>query len=877
MADNREFYLGNQRLKRVNVPVNYTKEQVKEFVKCSKDPKYFISKYVKIINVDKGLMPFKMWPFQRDMVDTAISNRFSIFKLSRQVGKALDIETDIPTTSGWKKMKDIAVGDIVFDMYGRPTTVTFKSEIHNKPTYKITFSDNTTVVCCEDHLWYGYDNRSINREELRTFTTKQVVEEGVKLYNSKFENRYAIPLTEAVDYEEKTLPIDPYVLGLWLGDGSSDDGTLTILEDDFEDIKHLIPYECTTRRYDKRNLKILNVKIHGLLDKLKLFNLYKNKHIPDLYMQSSITQRRALLAGLLDTDGTVSNYSVSFTQAAFRYNLVNQVRELISSLGYKVGEYHYKETKFPSITIRFISYDISNFCLNRKKNKQKIASTSKSRKKQIVNIELVETTPTQCIQVDSPTHTFLCTRDYTVTHNTQIASSIILWYILFHENYSVAILANKLAQAREILGRLQLSYENLPKWLQQGIVEWNKTNITLENGSKVLSAATSSSAIRGTSQNLIYLDEFAFVPAHIQGEFFASVYPTISSGNTTKVIVTSTPKGLNIFYKLWSDAENGKNSFVPFHAHWSDVPGRDQKWREETIKNTSEQQFREEYETEFIGSTNTLISPSKLLALAGAVPMKGNDDYAMYEDPTLQENKKNLYILVADTARGIGGDYSAFVVYNVTTMPYKVVATYKNNTITPLLFPNVINQFARLYNNAYVCVEVNDVGQQIADILYRELEYEHMVFTQMRGRQGQQLSQGFGGTALSLGVRTTKQVKRIGCTNFKAMVEADQLIIEDTNIINELYTFVESGESYAAEEGSHDDLAMCCVIFAWLTMQSYFKEWTDTNLRESLRSENLKLIEDELLSFDIDDGFDVGVTTEIRSMSASSFDRWMLE
>lgn len=458
---------------------------------------------------------------------------------------------------------------------------------------------------------------------------------------------------------------------------------------------------------------------------------------------------------------------------------------------------------------------------------------------------------------------------------TTVTAATILWYILFHENYSVALLAHKLAQAREILGRIQLAYENLPKWMQQGVVEWNKTSVELENGSKILAAATSSSAIRGGSFNLIYLDEFAFVPPHFQGDFFASVYPTISSGNTTKVIITSTPKGLNMFYKMWTEAVEGKNSFVPFEVHWSDVPGRDEKWKEETIRNTSERQFREEFETEFVGSSSTLINPGKLLQLPVIAPLKYTDDYAVYEDPTLPENKNNLYVLVADTSRGVGRDYSAFIVYNVTQLPYKVAARYKNNEISPLIFPNIIHQFAKSYNDAYTCIEVNDNGQQVADILYRELEYENVVMTQMRGRQGQMISGGFASKPTP-GVRTTAQVKRIGCTNFKTLVESDKLILGDAEILDELYRFVETGDSYAAEEGAHDDLAMCCVIFAWMTMQPYFKEWTDTNVREKIQQDNLKLLDEEFLPFEINSGEDMYGYESVRELSGRSFDRWLL-
>ena len=371
------------------------------------------------------------------------------------------------------------------------------------------------------------------------------------------------------------------------------------------------------------------------------------------------------------------------------------------------------------------------------------------------------------------------------------------------------------------------------------------------------------------------MDEFAFVPAQIQGDFFASVYPTISSGNTTKVIITSTPKGLNIFYKLWIEAEQGKNTFIPFSVHWSDVPGRDQKWKEETIKNTSEQQFREEFDCEFIGSTNTLINPNKLLQLASVRPIRSDEHFAIYEDPSLPENKNKLYVIIVDTSRGVGSDYSAFAVFNVSSIPYRVVGRYKNNEISPLLFPNIIHQFAKVFNDAYVCVEVNDNGQQVADILYRELEYENMIFSQFKGRAGQSMSSGFG-MKPAVGVRTTKLLKRVGCTNLKSLVESEKLIIEDNEIINELFQFVEVGESYQAEEGAHDDLVMCCVIFGWLVQQPYFKDWTDTNVRERLVKENLQLIDEDLLPM-LSNEEEFINNNEIIEISDRAFQRFLIE
>tara|TARA_X000001036_G_scaffold13724_2_gene11688 strand:+ start:1739 stop:3376 length:1638 start_codon:yes stop_codon:yes gene_type:complete len=423
--------------------------------------------------------------------------------------------------------------------------------------------------------------------------------------------------------------------------------------------------------------------------------------------------------------------------------------------------------------------------------------------------------------------------------------SYILYYVLFNSNMNVAILANKASTARDILGRLQLAYENLPKWLQQGVMSWNKGSLDLENGSRVVASSTSSSAVRGGSYNMIFLDEFAFVPNTVAEDFFSSVYPTISSGKSTKVIIVSTPNGMNLFYKLWVDAENKRNSYNIIDVHWSEVPGRDAKWREETIANTSEEQFRREFECEFLGSANTLIAPAKIKSMAFHNAIKTNAGLDMYEKP----NKGSTYILIADVSRGTNNDYSAFVVFDVSTVPYKIVAKYRNNEIKPLLFPNIIHEVALAYNQAYTLVEVNDIGEQVATALQFDLEYENLIMASMRGRAGQIVGGGFSGGKAQLGVRTTKAVKKMGCSNLKQIVETDKIIINDYELIKEFSTFILKGQSYEAEDGHTDDLVMCCVLFGWLVQQTYFKELTDDDIRERMYKEQQNQLEQDMAPF----------------------------
>ena len=427
----------------------------------------------------------------------------------------------------------------------------------------------------------------------------------------------------------------------------------------------------------------------------------------------------------------------------------------------------------------------------------------------------------------------------------------LLHYAIFNDSVNIGILANKASTARELLGRLQLAYENLPKWLQHGILVWNKGNVELENGSKILAASTSASAVRGMSFNILFLDEFAFVPNHVAEQFFASVYPTITSGRSTKVIIISTPNGMNHFYKMWEDARNGKNGYVTNEVHWSQVPGRDAKWKEETLKNTSKRQFAQEFECDFLGSADTLISPAKLQAIPFEDPIQSNAGLDVYE----RNKEGHEYIITVDVARGIGGDYSAFIVFDITTLPYKIVAKYRDNEIKPVLFPSVILQVAKEYRFPYILVEVNDIGDSIAATLNYDLEYPNVLMCAMRGRAGQIVGQGFSGNKTQLGVKMSITVKKLGCSNLKALLEDDKLTFKDFDILRELTTFIQRKQSWEADDGYHDDLVMCMVLFSWLVMQDYFKEMTDQDVRRRIYEEQRNQIEQDMAPFGfVDDG-----------------------
>ena len=452
------------------------------------------------------------------------------------------------------------------------------------------------------------------------------------------------------------------------------------------------------------------------------------------------------------------------------------------------------------------------------------------------------------------------------TGKSTTSVAYLLHYCVYNDSVNIGILANKAATARDLLSRLQTAYENLPKWMQQGIISWNKGSLELENGSKILAASTSASAVRGMSFNILFLDEFAFVPNHIAEAFFSSVYPTITSGKTTKVIMVSTPHGMNHFYRYWHDAERGKNEYVPTDVHWSQVPGRDAEWKRQTIANTSDQQFKIEFECEFLGSVDTLIAPSKLRTLVYEEPKTRNAGLDIHEDPIKDHN----YMITVDVARGLGNDYSAFVVFDITEFPYRVVAKYKNNEIKPMIFPNIIYDVARGYNEANLLIEVNDIGDQVASILQFDLEYENILMCSMRGRNGQIVGSGFSGKKSQLGVRTTAAVKKLGCSNLKTLIEDDKITFKDYEIISELTTFIQKHNSFEAEEVCNDDLAMCLVLFAWVVAQDYFKEMTDNDVRKRIYEERRNEIEQDMAPF----GFVLDGVNDEESFVDGNGDRW---
>jgi intein/homing endonuclease len=1419
--------MGNPLLKRANIPSEFTQEQLVELAKCASDPVYFAKNYIKIVNIDDGLVPFNMWPFQEKMLRTFHENRFSICKLPRQ---PLEDNTPIPTPSGYKKIKDLKINDVVYDLYGKRTKVinkisykntekcyklsfkgkTFEEEIvcdkdhfwrvyfddtssvltaeqiydlkkevflkrqsfntlvdnwgeviklvsieevepvnvscvevENKdhsflcgknfiptmncgkalaldtkiptPTgwttmgelkvgdevlspsgdsvkvltktdpmydhkcYKIYFDNGEEIVADADHLWEVCKNKQNSKKEI--ITTEQLVEKYKNKTSKSVVNSYYINVSNSINcFTKKELPIDPYLLGVWLGDGYSAGGRIIAHKNDFEFYKTKI--DNIGHIADSNNCYRFNVI--DLHSKLRQINLIKNKHIPQDYLRSSHKDRLEILRGLMDTDGSLRPNSRSFEFYQKNYDLILQVIELLASLGIKSRTRIKKIKDCLYYTVSFNTDEIV-FNLPRKKNLIKKIDKPLYRNKRVYiqKIEEVESVPVACISVDSEDELFLCGNSFIPTHNSTTAVSFLLHYAIFNENISIAILANKASTAKDLLGRLQVSFENLPNWMQQGIKSWNKTSLELENGSKIITASTSASSVRGGSYNIIFLDEFAFVPNNVALNFMNSVYPTISSGKDSKVIVVScvtkdtylltdkgyrrlerlideskkgayytnnyivrgknrfysgnivvnnkksptniiktryeelecsedhklwafkegkyqyvrsndlsvgdfiavkynqqifgnddyigynpekgkctncfscdyvnediayfvglyvaegyareviskrtgsltmgqiviscgdditeslnklgvsyqetdevhytinskhlveflkllgfniknkatqkvlpdkvlswskknitallrgmfdgdggvtkngrvaytstsrelirqvqlllanlgiigtvrknisaptklvkvystrytieiegshsvkyfeeigfglkrkhdrichlkiprkigsnsdfvpnsaviirenknreihelglfigrgkkfknfsrgflishkekiyehsneilkeffddnvqedmywleiksieksenevfdvslpdikedkwahsvlynnflghqTPNGLNHFYKMWDEAIKKENDYIPLEINWNDVPGRDDEWKRKTIANLGSQKaFDQEFNCSFLGSSDTLISGAKLQTLVHNKPIKSKKFLDTFEEPI----EEHQYMITVDVARGVDLDYSAFTVIDITKMPYKMVAKYRDNTIKPIMFPYIVKDVGLHYNKAFVLCETNDVGDQVANALHYDLQYPNLLTCFIKGRQGQILGQGFGGNRVEYGVKMSKNVKKLGSINLKMLIEEDKLLINDYDTINELSTFIQKSNSFMAEEGKNDDLVACLILFAWASTNEYFKEITDDDIRKRLFQEKQANEENDML------------------------------
>lgn len=848
-------YNSNTKLKKARIAIEITEEEKAEYERCYHDIEYFLSEYCYIVNMDEGLVKFKPYKYQKKAVKLMHKHRFSIMLMARQMGKALCVDTPIPTPNGFKLMGDIQVGDQVFGRDGKTYEVTFATGFQQDRTcYNITFDDGSSIVADAEHIWTVRDKSHLRRHKgvERDLTTQQMVDAGLSLSDGG--RKYSILNTAPVEMGQKDLPVDPYLMGYWLGDGNSAGARITYHEKDGVILEYIRSLGFEVSEYsDLRRPSVKNANIRGLLGSLRSAGVLGDKHIPDSYLWASVEQRAQILKGLMDSDGCTSaqvrgntyNNKCEFSNKNER--LADGVVHLARSLGLKPV----KRQKIVNGTlyylVRFTAYSDHGigapFSLQRKADR--IGPRGKyefTTSRTIVSIEQVESRPVKCIQVNAPDHIFLAGEQFVPTHNTTVVAGYLLHAAIFNKSYNIAILANKGSQAQEIMERLQAMYEELPWFLQPGVKVWNKKSITLGNGTRVFTASTSSSSIRGRSLNIVYLDEFAFVDNAV--EFYTSTYPVITSGKNTKIIITSTPNGMNLFYKMWMDAVNGKSKFASLRVDWDQHPNRNKAWKDEQLANMDERQFLQEFCNEFFGSSDTLISGNKLQSLATLVPIKKDKHSKIFKMPV----KDHAYVATVDVSEGIGKDHSVVNVFDVSQTPYEQVAIYRNNTVSPIMLAHVAAKMGKLYNEAMLVVESNSIGSNTCNTLWYDLEYENMLRTRVVKSETATNS----GASSELGLRMTTKSKAMGCANLKDLIENDVLVVVDETTIEELTTFTKNANTWKAEKNKHDDCVMTLVSFAWFVDQPYFGELVDINTRNELM--NRMLEEDMPMGIFVSDG-----------------------
>lgn len=597
---NMQGYRGSNRLKSPGTQIDWTPELMAEYIKCRDDPIYFAETYFRVINQQNEFEPIKLFDYQKELILSCIDNKSTIAEMARQAGKALPLDTPIPTPYGWTTMGALIPGDTIFDEHGQPTQVTGTSEIFkNHKCFKITFDDGTHVIADADHIWTVNRASSRNTTKSHNKTTQELFEYGQphKDSRNKLVSKWKIPLAGAVNYPKKEISVDPYTLGVWLGDGHTSSGSITCHKDDLFHYKEQIMFEFSVNN-QKQNPNVYTGTLYTLVTKLKEYNLVGNKHIPRDYLINDIDTRVAILQGLMDTDGWVER---GRNAIALSYNrspqLIENVYELLVSLGFKVFRKEYPKTN----SVRFYfqcdrqTFDVFRLPRKVKLQKEREIRPEYTQFRYIRNIEAVDSVPTKCITVENESHLFLCSNHFIPTHNSTAVTVLLCWFIIFNKNRLCAILANKEKTAIELLGRIKRAYEELPDWLQQGVITWNKTEIELENRSRIIAAATSNDNIRGFSVDFLFVDEAAFIDGW--DDFWTSLSPTVSAKPHGRVCLVSTVNGLNHFYNYTNGARKGTNSWNLISCTWQDVPGRGEEWRKEALSllNGDQERFEQEF------------------------------------------------------------------------------------------------------------------------------------------------------------------------------------------------------------------------------------------------------------------------------------------
>jgi len=836
----KEFYLGNKNLPTQHAEFDYSDNPnwIQNLNKCRSNILYFAENFFFIINLDKGKMLIELHKYQKRILKTLRDNRFVIMLSSRQSGKALALDTPIPSPTGWRTMGDLKDGDIVYDMHGRPCAVVQVHDImHNRDCYEVEFDNGEKIVADGEHLWFTQTRRDRIAGSDGSVRSTVEIKDTLNAGGKREEPNHRIPtVISGVTGEHRDLPIDPYVLGMWLGDGCADTSTITVGKRDVNDLIDILKTQC--KQFDKLvlheykdgvySLRITvkeKVKSNSLNTLLRSTNLLGNKHIPPEYLLASREQRLELLRGLIDSDGYIDDRgNANFYNT--NQGLVLQTKKLVESLGYKVTYKTYipklngVECKESGVLcFKPIEYVCKlAFKRNRIKCREFINDTSlRSQWHYIKSVKKVESVPVRCITVDSPGNLYLCGNQYIPTHNTTIMTIYALWIACFQEDQRILVVANKELTAINIFKRIRMAYEQLPNYLKPGVIEYGKTSMTLANGSSIGISTTSSDAGRGDSCNVLILDELAFIDNHMVTEFWRSVYPIISSSQKSKIFIASTPNGSdNLFYDLYKGAEKNNNGWTGERVDWWEVPGRDEDWKANTIKSLgSSEAFSQEFCNVFLKTGESVVDESLFEKLKEDIkePAFIFDDghYLVWEPPS----QDKIYVAGVDVSEGVGQAASVIQIFDITDLKnIEQVAVYHNNTINPIQFIAKCLEVFQNWGNPPACIERNNCGSQVVDQLRAQHSYQNIV------SYGPKIGSN---VYARLGILAHTNTKYKGVMNMRYYLnELRAVKIRDIRTLTELRNFVRSANGTwgaAAGSDSWDDRVMS-LIWALIILEN---------------------------------------------------------
>ncbi len=812
----------NNKLRQPGLNLEITPEQMSEIVKCSKDVKYFAGNYYKVIHPKKGEMIMSLYEYQREMLDHFQTNMSSITCSARQMGKLHPLDTPILTPFGYVSFGDLKVGDLVYDEHGKAVEVTYITDIETTgKMYEVHFDNQDIIKAGSEHLWKVNHKRG-HRQQTEVMTTEEMVGLHNQLQKRKNPENISIDMIDnPIEFSSQKVPIDPYLLGLWLGDGNSNGGWITCQKDDYEFYKKTIKNNIVNElKIDPRKGNCGRFKIEELTTALRNANLYKNKHIPKEYLFNNVEVRLEVLRGLMDTDGHIEpNGKCRFYQSNEKF--AYSVRDLLSSLGIKSTIRIRKTYRKDNYTVSFMTNKFEVCKLPRKLANQKgCLGHPKNSRVYITQFKEIPFEPARCIQVNNPSHLYAVGKTCIPTHNTTCSSLYLLWYAIFNEKKTLAILANKQDTAASTIDDIKKAYEGLPLWLKPGVTVYNNLSIEFENGTRIFARATSENALRGESVSVLFLDEFAFIDNNLMEKFWPSNYPTIAA-NKGQIIIVSTPNGAaGKFYELYNEALNHDNNKSPFRAvtfPWTLHPDKDEQWKQDMLATMTEVQFRQEFECSFAGSTYTLINGDTLSALKRLNPIEIRDggSYLIWEKP----KRGHVYAIGTDTAAGNGNDFSIAAIYDITnffskTSKYHQVGLYRCNDKNIFDFSKIVFKLGHEWNHAVIINENNEsgLGNILAQQLYNELAYERIYFDFKLSR---------------VGVNSNTQTKKLATTYFKQDLEKGVL---DTNcgiLIDELLIYEEKEARpglFSAKRGRnyHDDVVSGSFWVSFLLRTDWF-------------------------------------------------------